>query len=76
MLIVESASDALLKPSTAESAAVPDSELDARQLRGVLIVPHPRKPIFSQTLEIRTVSLPQWRPRVTIDRRSLERADD
>jgi hypothetical protein len=44
--------------------------------RGVFTMSYPRKTIFSKEVKIHTSALPRWKPRITIDRRTLESEDD
>jgi len=51
-------------------------EADSSVWRGIFSPSYPRKVLFSQQVEIRTANLPRWKPYITIDRRTLERAED
>ena len=51
-------------------------EPDARAWRGVFSPTCRREVLFSQTVKRRTATLPKWKPRITIDRRTLVRAED
>ena len=44
--------------------------------RGVFSPLYHPKVLFSQQIEVRTADLPRWKPRITIDRRTLMRGDD
>jgi hypothetical protein len=48
---------------------------DAERRRGVFAPEHTREILFTDVTELRVAELPRWRPRVTIDRRSLARDD-
>ena len=41
------------------------------QVRGVIVVSHKRKEIFSEEVELRTAQLPRLRPHVRIDENRL-----
>lgn len=49
---------------------------ELRPWRGVFSPPHKPKILFSEPIEIKVASLPRWKPQITIDRRTLDRADD
>jgi hypothetical protein len=49
---------------------------ELRPWRGVFSPPHKPKILFSELIEIEVTSLPRWKPQITIDRRTLDRADD
>lgn len=51
-------------------------EADSSVWRGIFSPTYPRKELFSQHLEIQTANLPRWKPYITTDRRTLERAED
>ena len=51
-------------------------EPDARAWRGVFSPTCRREVLFSQTVKRRTATLPKWKPRITIDRRTLVRSED
>jgi hypothetical protein len=51
-------------------------EPDSTVGRGTFTLPYHRKVLFSESVEIQTFKLPRWKPRVTIDRRVRERAED
>jgi hypothetical protein len=51
-------------------------EPDANVWRGVFAPSYHRKVMFSEPMELQTSKLPRWKPRVIIDRRMLERAED
>jgi hypothetical protein len=55
---------------------VPHPEPDPRIWRGVFSPSYHFEVLFSQQVEVRTAELPRWRPRITIDRRTLARGDD
>jgi len=52
------------------------SEPDASVWRGVFSPLYHPKVLFSEQIEVRTADLPRWKPRITIDRRTLTRGDD
>ena len=52
------------------------SEPDATAWRGVFAPSYNWKVLFSKPIELRAGKLPRWKPQVTIDRRTLERAED
>jgi hypothetical protein len=51
-------------------------EPDAKVWRGVFSPPYRRETLFSQRVECRTADLPKWKPHISIDRRTLARAED
>jgi hypothetical protein len=51
-------------------------EPEATIWRGVFAPSYQHRVLFSESVEIQTAKLPRWKPRVTIDRRTLERAED
>lgn len=51
-------------------------EPDATVWRGVFAPSYHRKVLFSAPIELQTAKLPRWKPRVIVDRRTLERAED
>ncbi len=44
--------------------------------RGIFFPFYHPKVLFSEQIEVRTADLPRWKPRITIDRRTLTREDD
>lgn len=53
-----------------------DTEPAPMVWRGVYSPPYKRQVLFSQEVIIRTASLPRWKPKVIIDRRTLDRSDE
>jgi len=51
-------------------------EPDSSVWRGVFSPLYHPKVLFSRQIEVRTADLPRWKPRITIDRRTLTRGDD
>lgn len=51
-------------------------EPDSSVWRGVFSPLYHPKVLFSQQIEVRTAYLPRWKPRITLDRRTLTRGDD
>jgi len=51
-------------------------EPDSSVWRGVFSPLYHPKVLFSEQIEVRTADLPRWKPRITIDRRTLMRGDD
>jgi hypothetical protein len=52
------------------------SEPDPTVWRGVFCLTYTKKVLFSKEVTIRTDDLPRWKPKVIIDRRTLERDDE
>ncbi|KPJ58594.1 MAG: hypothetical protein AMJ42_02990 [Deltaproteobacteria bacterium DG_8] len=53
-----------------------DTEPTPMIWRGVYSPPYKRQVLFSQEVTIRTADLPRWKPKVIIDRRTLDRSDE
>src|SRR5712691_3532575 len=51
-------------------------EPDSSVWRGVFSPLYHPKVLFSEQIEVRTADLPRWKPRITIDGRTLMRGDD
>ncbi|MBW2085180.1 MAG: hypothetical protein JRI54_04025 [Deltaproteobacteria bacterium] len=66
------------------SIATMDCETELQQhekeepitFRGIFNPPYKRKILFSKRIKIKTADLPRWKPKITIDRRSLEINND
>jgi hypothetical protein len=52
---------------------LPNEDTDRRVWRGVFSPRYHRKILFSQPVTFKTADLPRWKPKVVIDRRTLER---
>ena len=59
-------------PSSAP--ALPEQDVDAGLLRGVVAIPHRRDTLFIDEVELTAAKLPRWQPRISVDERRL--ADD
>lgn len=53
-----------------------ETDEDFEDHRGVLVVKHEPKVIFSKQVKIETSKLPRWKPHITIDRRMVEAEDE
>ncbi len=53
-----------------------ETDEDFEDRRGVLVVKHEPKVIFSKQVKIETSKLPRWKPHITIDRRMVEAEDE
>jgi len=54
----------------------PDPEPDPSTWRGVFSLPVKHQVLFTQEVEIRISTLPEWKPHITIDTRTFELEDE
>jgi hypothetical protein len=65
--------DESIATTSTTSKLLPQEDPDRRVWRGVFSPRYHRKILFSQTVTFKTADLPRWKPKVVIDRRTLER---
>jgi predicted helicase len=61
---------------SALSSREKSSEPEPRVWRGIFSPTHQKKVLFSQKVKVRTDKLPRMKPHITIDRRTLARAEN
>ena len=63
-------------PANGLGSAPPRSEQDddAERLRGIVALPHQRKILLTDEVELNAEKLPRWQPHIRVDERRL--ADD
>ena len=52
---------------------VPHKEPEPMRERGVFCLKYHRKVLFTKLVTLKTADLPRWKPKIVIDRRTLER---
>ena len=81
VIVFEPPEDQIGAPGDAVASVTPWELAFWRQLepaatRGTFTVAYQRETIFSQQVNIRTASLPRWKPHITLSRRAIETKDD
>lgn len=57
-------------------ASESDEESDEKPWLGVIELPHERKVLFTQTVEVKKTDVPSWKPHFTFNPRWIESDDD